>query len=168
MPDESVPLPQTQDLQMENTQALIQKASAVQGIADEVLAVAHRWHLSSQKKPLDVRIEIDKGTTHKALWDKYSSGVQSSRPVQRTLTVARTALKTGQSPETVQQILYHDPQFQFVQQQQGIEKAQEYAFVMTRSATYREQQAHTNQHQSQHKQKQIGRTPVQQRIGMAP
>lgn len=168
MSNESVPLPQGHDFQMENTQALITQANAVQELVSEVIAVGHRLYLNNQNKLPHVRIEIDKGTTHKALWEKYSEGVQSSRPVQRTLTVARTALQAGQSSENVQQILSHDPQFQKVQQQQGQEKAQEYAKVVTRSAVYREQQAQDNQHQSQQKQKQIGRTPVQQGVGIAP
>lgn len=159
MANESVPLPSGDDLQISNTQALIEQANAIQGVVSELIDVGHRLSLSNQPQPPKVNIEIDKGTTHLALWEKYSSGVQSERPVQRTLTVARAALKTGQSSEIVQQILSHDPQFQFVQQQQGQEKAQEYAKIMTRSAVYREQQSQNSQHQSQPQQ--IARTRVQ-------
>lgn len=145
MSSESVPLPQDSDLQTETTQALISKANAVQELVSEVIAVGHHLYQNNLNEPPVARVEISKGTTHEALWEKYSQGVQSERPVQRTLIVAKTALKAGQSPEEVQQILQHDPQFTKVEQQQGNAKAQEYTKVMTRSASYRQQQISSSQ-----------------------
>lgn len=145
MSSESVPLPQDGDLQTETTQALISKANAVQELVSEVIAVGHDLYQNHINKPPQVKAKIAQGTTYEALWEKYSEGVESERPVQRTLTVAGTALKAGQPPDEVQQILQHDPQFTKVQQQHGNEKAQEYTKVMTRSATCREQQSQKNQ-----------------------
>ncbi len=153
MSSESVPLPQDGDLQTETTQALISKANAVQELVSEVIAVGHHLYQNHLNKPPQVKAEIDKGTTYEALWEEYSEGVESERPVQRSLTVARTALKAGQPPDEVEQILQHDPQFTKVQQQQGNQKAQEYTKVMTRSAACREQQSQTNQQPSQQQHK---------------
>lgn len=151
---ESVPLPHDNDLQMDNTQALITQANAVKELLSEVIGVGQRLYENYLNQPPQVKVEIDKGTTHAALWEKYSEGVQSERPIARTLTVARTAIKAGQSPQEVQQILQHDPQVTKIHQQQGSNKAQEYTQVMTRSAAYREQQAQQpSQQPSQQKQK---------------
>ncbi len=151
---ESVPLPHDSELQMDKTQALISQARDIQALFSETLAVGQRLYENYLNQPPQVKVEIDKGTTYEALWEKYSEGVQSERPVQRTLTVAQTAIKAGQSPQEVEQILQHDPQVTKIHQQQGSNKAQEYTQVMTRSAAYREQQAQQPSHQqSQQKQK---------------
>lgn len=165
MSSESVPLPQDGDLQTETTQALINKANAVQELVSEVIAVGHHLYQNHLNKPPQVKAKIDKGTTHEALWEKYSEGVESERPVQRSLTVARTALKAGQPPEEVEQILQHDPQFTKVQQQQGNQKAQEYTKVMTRSAACREQQSQNNQQPQ--KQQHLTQTQPRQ-MGISP
>ncbi len=153
MSNGSVPLPQGHDLQTESTQAMIAKGQAVQEVIKEAAGLGVRLHHHQKNKPPQVKAEIERGTTHKALWEKYSQEEQSARPVQRTLAVARTALKAGTSAEEVQIILQHDPQFAKIQQQQGGEKAQEYTKVMVRSAVRREQQVQNNQQQSRQQQK---------------
>lgn len=153
MSNNSVPLPQGNDLQMENTQAMISQISAVKELATEAVSLGLRLYQNHKHKPPEVKVQIKKGATHKDLWEKYSEGVQSERPVQRTLTVARTALKEGVSPEEVQSILIHDPQFTKIEQQQGSESAKLYTKVMTRSAQRREQCVHNNQQQSHKQQK---------------
>lgn len=150
---ESVPLPHDSELQMDKTQALISQAHDVKELVGEIIAVGQRLYENHKNQPPQVKVEIDKGTTHKALWEKYSEGVQSERPIQRTLAVAQTAFKAGESPQEVHQILQHDPQYTKIQQQQGNNKAQEYTQVMSRSAAYREQQSQSGQQQSQQKQK---------------
>lgn len=159
MSNGSVPLPQGHDLQAESTQAMIAKGQVVQEAIKEAVGLGVRLHHHQKNKPPQVKAVIEQGTTHKALWEKYSQGEQSTRPVQRTLAVARTALKEGTPPEEVQIILQHDPQFSKIQQQQGGEKAQEYTKVMVRSAVRREQQVQNYQQQSRQQQK--TRTPVQ-------
>ena len=145
MSNESVPLPQGHDFQMGNTQALIEKAQAAQEIVKETVSIGFRIHQHHQHKSPLVLAEIAPGTTHKDLWDKYSQGVQSERPVQRSLAVARTALNQGMSPEQVQKILTYDPQYAKIQLQQGTRSAKTYTEVMTRSAQKRENIVNTNQ-----------------------
>ncbi len=149
----SVPLPHDSDLQTETTQGFVSKAKAAQELISEVIKVGHDLSKNHANKPPKVKVEISKGTTHQALWEKYSQGVQSERPVARSLTVAKTALNAGQSPDEVQQILHHDPQFTKIQQQKGNAKAQEYTKVVTRSAAYPKQQGQSNQQlqKQQHK-----------------
>lgn len=160
MSSESVPLPQGHDLQMESTQAMATKAHTVQQLASEAISLGHRLYQNHKDKKPQVRVEIGKGTTHQALWEKYNEGVQPSQPIQRTLNVARSAIKDGQSLEEVQTLLQHDPLVTKIKQQQGQEKAQEYIRVITRSAAYREQQAQNSQQQSRQQQK--TRTQTQQ------
>ena len=90
--------------------------------------------------------------------------MQSQRPVQRSLAVARTALNQGMSPEQVQKILTYDPQYAKIQLQQGTRSAKTYTEVMTRSAQKREQLVNTNQ-QQQSQQYQNPRNHTQ-KIGM--
>lgn len=153
MSNGSVPLPQGNDLQMENTQAMISQVSAMKELATEAVSLGIRLHQNHKHKPPQVKVQIKKGTTHKDLWEKYSEGVQSERPVQRTLTVAKTALQAGASPTEVQNILQHDPQFTKIQLQQGQGRAEEYTKVMTRSAVRRSQPTPSSQQQSRQQQK---------------
>lgn len=153
MSNGSVPLPQGNDLQMENTQAMISQVNAMKELATEAVSLGFRLYQNHKHKPPQVKVQVKKGTTHKDLWEKYSEGVQSERPVQRTLTVAKTALQAGTSPTEVQNILQHDPQFTKIQLQQGQEKAEEYTKVMTRSAVRRSQPTHSSQQQSREQQK---------------
>ncbi len=90
-----------------------------------------------------------------ALWDKYSHGVPQDSPPKRTQMVAQNAIRDGITKTVVEDMLKVDPQFQKVQQQQGLGKAQDYAKQMARSAIRREQpvkqqeQQQRNRNQSQ-------------------
>lgn len=90
-----------------------------------------------------------------ALWDKYSHDVPQDSPPRRTQMVAQNAIRDGITKTAVEDMLKVDPQFQKVQQQQGLGKAQDYAKQMTRSAIRREQpvkqqeQQQRNRNQSQ-------------------
>lgn len=152
MSNGSVPLPQSSDFQMENTQAMMTQVSAMKELATEAVSLGFRLYQNHKHKPPQVEVQVREGTTHKDLWKKYSEGIQSERPVQRTLSVARTALKEGATTEQVQKILIHDPQFAKIEQQQGSESAKIYTKVMTRSAQKREQCVNTNQQQQSQKQ----------------
>lgn len=96
-----------------------------------------RLEVSGNNVALQSRPQLDA----QALWNNYSQGIPQDRPIQRTLAVAQNAMRDGMTRTAVEDMLYADPQFQKVQQDQGLNKAQEYARQMTRSASRREQQA---------------------------
>lgn len=73
------------------------------------------------------------------LWNNYSQGISSDRPVLRTLAVAQNALRDGMTKAGVEDLLKADPQFQKLQQEQGSNQAENYVKQMTRSAVRREQ-----------------------------
>lgn len=96
-----------------------------------------RLEVSGNNVALQSRPQLDA----QALWNNYSQGIPQDRPIQRTLAVAQNAMRDGMTRTAVEDLLRADPQFQKVQQDQGLNKAQEYAKQMTRSASRREQQA---------------------------
>lgn len=150
----SVPLPQGQDLQIEGTQSLIQSAKAVQEVFSEMIAAGQRAVANKNNS-----------SEHQLLWNKYSKGVEAESPIQTSLAVARNALKAGETQESVEKILTHDPQFAEINKLQGIGKAQDYAKTVTRAAVHREQKAQPGQQQFQ--QRRIGRTRSKQ-IALSP
>lgn len=136
MSEGSIPHPQGEDLQSSSSQILLEQAKAVQAVAEAMLRGGQS--LSKQQELPKVRLEIDKGTTHQALYQKYSQRVNNQRPVQRNLSIAQDALRDHQSPSSIVQILSNDPYFQQIQRKYGPRKAQRFAQQMTRSAAQRE------------------------------
>lgn len=136
MSEGSIPHPQGEDLQASSSQILLEQAKAVQAVAEAILRGGQS--LAKQQELPKVRVEIDKGTTHQALYQKYSEGVKNQRPIQRNLSIARDALQDHQNPKSIVEILSNDPYFQQIQQKYGPKKAQRFAQQMTRSAAQRE------------------------------
>ena len=111
-------------------QIIDEQVRAIHLAADTLIQVGK--HLSNREKSPKVRVEIEPESTHKAFWEKYSEGVKSTTPAQKTFAVAQRAMKQGHSPATVCQILSHDPEFQSIKSQEkdpnlGQEKAERYA-----------------------------------------
>ncbi len=107
-----------------------------------------RLEVNGNNVAIKERPQLDPQT----LWDKYSQGLSADRPVQRTLAAAQNAIQDGMTKTAVEDMLKADPQFQKLQQQQGLKQAQQYAKQMTRSAIRREQQTQAKEPQ-QHRQR---------------
>lgn len=69
-----------------------------------------------------------------AIWDKYSQGFSSDRPIQRTVAAIQQALRDGNTRATVRAMLTADPHIQEIGKNQGPQKANEQIIKLTRSA----------------------------------
>ncbi|NBD31416.1 MAG: hypothetical protein GVY17_00185 [Cyanobacteria bacterium] len=162
MPD-SIPQPHHPDLQAENTQVVAEQIRAVGRIIEEL---GRKWekeqYRKHSEKKQDLKIEIAKGTTHQALYEKYSQGSDPNRPVNTTRQTALVSLKKGHSPAETADILSHDPHVQKVAQTQGTVKAQQHTEQIVRSAWDRREKAQT---QNQQRSRQQKRTRARQKGG---
>ncbi|NBD15514.1 MAG: hypothetical protein GVY04_05015 [Cyanobacteria bacterium] len=147
---DKIPQPKESDLQAENTQLQAEQIKAAGSILEEVGRKWEKrnWQKRNQSKPDEVKVEIEKGTKHKQLYEKYSENTNSNRPVRRTLKTAREALRSGHSQQETAAILSHDPQIQQVKEQQGEAKANKHTQQMIRSVVDREKKAQQGQRQS--------------------
>ena len=155
MPD-SIPQPHHPDLQTENTQVVAEQIRAVGRIIEEL---GRKWEKeqyrkrSQEKGKNDLKIEMAKGTTHQALYEKYSQGSDPNRPVNATRQTALVSLKNGHSPAETVAILSHDPHVQNVAQTQGTVKAQQHTEQIVRSAWDHREKAQTQNQQRTRQQK---------------
>jgi hypothetical protein len=122
------------NVQQDMDSVLIEGAKSFHVLSEKAMNLA--FDLAGQKKSPGIRIEIDKGTTHQELWNRYSQGVTTSIPAQKTVAVAKNALRDGQSKETAMKILSADPSFEGISQKHGSQQAQQYAELAV-SAAYR-------------------------------
>lgn len=106
---------------------------------------------SPNKKLLEIGVEVEKNATHTALWSEYSEGTKAEVPAQKTLAVARQAIREGHSPENTVKILSHDPEFQKLQQQ-NLAAAERYANLAVEAAQRKELVAASGQPQKQKQQ----------------
>lgn len=153
MPD-SIPQPHHPDLQAENTQVVAEQIRAVGRIIEEL---GRKWekeqYRKRSEKKRDLKIEMAKGTTHQALYDKYSQGSDPNRPVNATRQTALVSLKNGHSPAETADILAHDPHVQNIAQTQGHAKARQHTEQIVRSAWDRREKAQTQNQQRTRQQK---------------
>lgn len=154
---DKIPQPRESDLQAENTQLQAEQIKAAGSILEEVGRKWEKrnWQKRNQSKPDEVKVEIEKDTKHKQLYEKYSENTNPNRPVRRTLKTARDALRNGHSQQEIAAILSHDPQVQKVKEQQGEAKANKHTQQMIRSVIDRDKKAQQGQGKQQTQKKQL-------------
>ena len=144
-PDEDI-----SNVQQDVDEVLIEEAKAIQSVAHAIFHAG--MDLLNRQKSSKITVAIDKNTPERDLWNKYSKDVQGRVPAEKTLAVAKNALRDGQSKEmAVKIILSADPQSEQIKQKQGQQKAQQYAELAVRAA-YRKDLVSKQSKQSQRQQ----------------